>query len=238
MKPNHKSGLLWMALAVLVALSVVPQTSAQVTLNNPPTPANTPGNTATPAPTCAAGVGLGGTGAQGGIQCQTPVPATPQPASTPQTIGNTPTYGWAGPAPYGAVGTGAWPSANRAYFVPIDISWNGNVTKIKIEIIVASGNGDVGLYGPTGTKLASSGSTALAGTSAVQTFSIASTPVTPGQYFIGMAVDNGTAVVLNDTFTIQSTIRATQVNTSFPLPASFTPAGGASFMPILVVTTA
>jgi hypothetical protein len=82
--------LLAFGLAALLVSPASAQSGVFGQVTNPiPTPANTavptatavntPVNTPTPAPTCAAGVGLGGTGTQGGIQCQTPVAPTAFP---------------------------------------------------------------------------------------------------------------------------------------------------------------
>jgi hypothetical protein len=73
------------------------------------------------------------------------------------------------------------------------------MTKLSVFIGTASGNVDVGIYssdGTTLTRLVSSGSTAAAGASAVQTITVASAALVPSfSYYLAVAPDNATVTI-------------------------------------------
>jgi hypothetical protein len=90
----------------------------------------------------------------------------------------------------------AWPSANLAIFVPVDIFRPVTIVKMMVNNGSAvSGNIDVGIYTPNGARLVSAGSTAQAGTSAIQTFDITDTLLMPGWYYMAVALDNTTGTL-------------------------------------------
>jgi hypothetical protein len=108
-----------------------------------------------------------------------------------------------------------------------------SVTKLSVFIGTASGNVDVGIYssdGTTLTRLVSSGSTAAAGASAVQTITVASAALVPSfSYYLAVAPDN--AIVTIGRVAITSAISAlgkrVQAFTSgFPLPSTLTLSSG------------
>ena len=88
--------------------------------------------------------------------------------------------------------TGAWPSANRAYYWPFQVGVTVTAYQMAILVITQSGNLDVGIYDENANRLVSMGSTAV-GAAGIQTFDIANTVLTPGTYFAAMCVDNITA---------------------------------------------
>lgn len=100
---------------------------------------------------------------------------------------------FADPAP----ATTAWSQANQALFVPFSIPFTKTAKKMFLfNGSAVSGNVDVGIYNDAGTRLVSAGSTAQAGTSAIQEFDITDTAL-PGSQLLYMAVvlDNTTGAV-------------------------------------------
>lgn len=121
--------------------------------------------------------------------------------------------------------SGVWPAANRAIYVAVQLAfpvtvyqvgwWNGTAV---------SGNVDVGIYDETGARLVSTGSTAQAGTSTIQTVDIADTALVAGTYFLAMAMDNTTGQVMRVSAQtlIQQVSPVAQQATAFPLPTTST----------------
>jgi hypothetical protein len=120
-------------------------------------------------------------------------------------------------------------TANAAYFFRVRVAAPLTVTKISFMVGTASGNVDAGIYastdgGVTLTRLVSAGSTAAAGSSAIQSLTIATTTLVPGvDYWLAFAVDNATATIGKTT--VQNAIsnrfaRGNAKTSSFPLPSS------------------
>ena len=99
----------------------------------------------------------------------------------------------------------AWPSANRALFVPI---WLPAPFLLKSMFAVngttATGNIDLGVYGVDGSLIASKGSTAQSGTSTLQILSL-TTPIilSPGRYFMAISASSTSATFIGRTPTTQ-----------------------------------
>ena len=125
-----------------------------------------------------------------------------------------------------AAASTAWLTANRAFFYPF---WLAHaITVLKMFVFngaTAAGNIDVGIYTEDGRKLVSSGSTAQAGTSALQEFDITDTLLTPGRYYLAIAKDDttGTVFLFNSPGTrfVQGAGVLMQ-ETAFALPATAT----------------
>jgi hypothetical protein len=133
-------------------------------------------------------------------------------------------------AGFGAYGsgasTGAWPANNRAFFVPFSIWEPIAVTYMFIWNITASGNIDLGIYTIDGTRLASTGSTALSGNNTTQGVAL-SLELAPGRYYMGVACSTtGYTAAIQSTSLVELTrCRAggcVQMDTAFPLPATAT----------------
>lgn len=124
------------------------------------------------------------------------------------------------------VSTAAWPAANTAYFMPFTVEQPFTVTQIFTYTQTSSGNIDMGIYAEDGTRLTSTGSTAASGTNTVQAVDITDITLTPGRYYLAMAVDNTThsAYRWSNNFGLEFQ-RATgcfQMASAFPLPATAT----------------
>lgn len=134
----------------------------------------------------------------------------------------------------------AWPSANRAIFVPF-LVFNPLVA-VKMFIAngsTVSGNVDVGIYDTGGSRLVSSGSTAHAGTSATQVFDITDTTLNPGVYYFAVAMDNttGTIKALTSAVGICSACGVLSQSTAFALPSPATFAAAAdAYIPLVGLT--
>lgn len=91
----------------------------------------------------------------------------------------------------------AWPANDLAIYVPLTIQ--RTVTLIQAFVsngATVSGNFDVGLFGASGTKLVSTGSTAQAGVSTIQTVNTTDYIATPGRYYLGLSVSTTVATVI------------------------------------------
>lgn len=119
----------------------------------------------------------------------------------------------------------AWPTANKALYIPIRITHPCVALRMLVlNGATASGNMDVGIYDYAGTRLVSSGSTAQSGTSAFQDFDITDTLLGPGIFYLALALDNTTGTIGMHTV-FPRYLRAAGVQeqgTAFALPATAT----------------
>lgn len=91
---------------------------------------------------------------------------------------------------FGGVGAGV---ANKASIVPFTLEEASIIYQISwLNGPTVSGNVDAGIYDRYGKKIITTGSTAQAGTSALQFVDITDTPLIPGYYFMAIVIDNGT----------------------------------------------
>ena len=91
----------------------------------------------------------------------------------------------------------AWPAANRAIYIPFQISETMVFTRVHwYNGATAAGNVDVGIYSENGTRLGSTGAIAQGTINVVQTNVLtANTTCLPGRYFMAMLCSSGTATV-------------------------------------------
>jgi hypothetical protein len=96
---------------------------------------------------------------------------------------------------YGAVSGGtAWPTANLAIFIPVEIPYPYPLRYMAwLNGATVSGNADIGLYDSEGNRLVSSGSVAQASANAIQVQTLTTTLLKVGLYYMALAVDNTTA---------------------------------------------
>jgi len=80
----------------------------------------------------------------------------------------------------------AWPANNWAVYIPFIVSSPMIVQNMAIWWVTASGNVDVGVYDDQQHRMVSKGSTAASGTNAIQKFSLTSTTLKPGVYYMAM----------------------------------------------------
>lgn len=137
----------------------------------------------------------------------------------------------------------AWPVANKALFIPFYIHRPVTVRQVAWQNgTTVSGNVDVGVYDTSGSLLASLGSTAQTGTSSPQIGNIADTALTPGGYFMAMAVDNTTGLFFRCSSIPAQLMQAAgiqEATTSFPLPSTATFANpAAAYVPQVVLLLA
>jgi hypothetical protein len=120
----------------------------------------------------------------------------------------------------------AWPTSNLAIYIPVEIYEPVTIVKMSVNNGSAvSGNIDVGIYDAGGKRLVSKGSTAQAGTSAIQTFDITDTLLLPGLYYMAVALDNTTGTLAgwnSMTSPEQKMVGLYEQGTAFPLPATAT----------------
>lgn len=121
----------------------------------------------------------------------------------------------------------AWGTANLAIYVPIWLPFRYPVWNLFVyNFATVAGNLDVGIYNEDGVKYVSSGSTAQAGASGLQFFSITGGIVLdPGQYFLAMSTNSTTATyacAVNGTAPHLRYLGLLQQTTAFALPATAT----------------
>lgn len=93
----------------------------------------------------------------------------------------------------GSYGSGTWPSANLAIYIPVIVYQRVVITKLSVSNgSTASGNFDVGVYTAAGTLAVSKGSTAQTGTSTEQFVDVTDTQIGPGLYYLAAAMDGTT----------------------------------------------
>ena len=122
------------------------------------------------------------------------------------------------------------PTTNKAWFFPFVIGQT--ITAAKLFILngtAVAGNIDLGIYDSTFARLVSTGSTAQAGTSAIQSVDIADTVLTAGLYYLAYAGDTAAGQTF---FGVLSQIAAAAMvsagcfmqTSAFALPSTATPA--------------
>ncbi len=119
-------------------------------------------------------------------------------------------------------------TANLAAAVPFTLLAPFTLTRFFIPVVTQSGHLDLGIYDAAFSRLASTGSTLIAG-SGVQSIA-ASLTLQPGNYYMAVVVDNTTFRGAGLT-AIAITLRAMglfQMAAAFPLPTTFVPAAYAS----------
>lgn len=130
------------------------------------------------------------------------------------------------PVPWAGTTDSTWPSANLAVFMPMLIGEPTTLYALGVvNGTIVSGNMDVGVYDARGTRLASLGSTAQAGVSAVQAVSISALVLAPGRYFVAVAADSTTAKfsrTINLTAALIDLSGVAEMASAFPLPATAT----------------
>lgn len=87
------------------------------------------------------------------------------------------------------ISAAAWPSANRAIYVPVYVTEPMTVYQLALYNGAVAGEVDVGIYSYTGTgtaatRLASSGKVAMSGATQLQLFNITDQVLLPGIYFL------------------------------------------------------
>lgn len=131
----------------------------------------------------------------------------------------------------------AWPSANRAVYIPFMIGAPVTIAQMFIHNgATVSGNIDIGIFEESGRRLVNSGATAQSGTSVLQLFNIADTLLHPGRYYMAISIDNATATLLGHTIagTAQKAFGVLEQASAFSLPTLATFAASTqSFVPLV-----
>lgn len=127
----------------------------------------------------------------------------------------------------------AWPSANRAIFVPFRVPVPVTIDKLAMGTGTGTGgNYDQGIYDEFGNLVIATGSTARPGASQDSIVDIADTVLMPGLYYLAMALDGTNTVQhVSMNLTAQTKLMGMrQMDTAFPLPSTATFATHASVM--------
>lgn len=118
----------------------------------------------------------------------------------------------------------AWPTANKALYIPFGVTRPFTAYKFSAYVGTASGNIDVGIYDEGGTRLVSLGSTAAV--TGTPDWNITDTVLPRGLYYMALAVDNTTFTVragsLNNNTALVTALGMAEQTTAFALPATAT----------------
>jgi hypothetical protein len=134
----------------------------------------------------------------------------------------------------------AYPLANLALYIPFVVCQRVPVVRLfSNNGGGVSGNIDLGIYDHTGQRLVSTGSTAQAGVSAPQMFTVAVT-LGAGRYYLAVAMDNTTGTLRRYNLSALHWVGAgvAEQTSAFPLPATATFATMTrAYMPIIGLST-
>lgn len=137
------------------------------------------------------------------------------------------------------VASQAWPLANMAIYVPIEILYPVTVTRLLVNNgTTVAGNIDVGIFDVNGSRMVSMGSVIQSGTSASQLFDIPDTTLLPGMYYMGLALSNVTGTIsgFGGVFVDMAPMGFGQQASAFPLPATISPTTfSGTFAPIITM---
>jgi len=133
---------------------------------------------------------------------------------------------WAGyvrPPDSAGPGSGAWPTANKAFYQPIYIPESCTMTHFVYYGDGASGNVCMALYNSAGVRLVTTGSVAHVGGTSAHVIA-ANYSLDTGAYFIGCAMDNaaGSMFRYNASIQILRLAGCFQETSAFPLPTTAT----------------
>ena len=135
-------------------------------------------------------------------------------------------WGWTSGYVPTTASSGAWPTANKAIFLPFRIAYPSTVVKMFWinGSTVGTNHVDVGIYDSQGNQLVHSGSTLTSGASAVQSVDIADTLLQRGLYYMAMVID-GTTDTTNRAIPAAAACNAVglqEMTSAFTLPATAT----------------
>ena len=92
-----------------------------------------------------------------------------------------------------SITTLTWPTANRAFYVPLPVRSRVIVRQLWLASqSTGTGNVDIGIYNPWGTRLVSAGSTAKVASITEQVFNVTDTTIGPGLYYWALSCSNAT----------------------------------------------
>jgi hypothetical protein len=137
-----------------------------------------------------------------------------------------------------SVASGAWPSANRAIYIPVIFPFPCQVYSIAFAATNGTGNYDLGFIdGYTKGKIASSGSTAMTAAGAKTLTFTTDIRVDPGKvYYAALALSSASGTVTRSNSGLPSMISLGmgQEAAALPLPSTITPVTVASaYMPLI-----
>ena len=146
-----------------------------------------------------------------------------------------------GAVAYPAIASAAWPTANKALFIPFKLTRPITATQMFVyNGTTAQDNFDLGIYSVDGTRLVSAGATVQANASVIQVVNITDTLLGPGLFYMACAFEGTTSTVIRTTLTASKGKIAgiTEMANAYPLPAVATFATlTTSVLPIIGLTT-
>lgn len=142
-----------------------------------------------------------------------------------------------------ACASAPWPANNRALLIPFRVYQPETIVKLgSLNGATASGNIDMGIYDRAFTRLVSIGSTAQAGTTAIQEFDITDILLGTGQFYLAVAMSSTAGTLFRRALGQATELVAmgmTGMASAFPLPATVTPdvSQVTTYIPLVFATT-
>lgn len=120
----------------------------------------------------------------------------------------------------------AWPTANRALFVPFFFSATITVKRLWVVTGTTGGtnNRSMGIYDEAGDQIVVSSNTVAGTANQVQFFDTTDVTLSPGSYYVGLSQNGTTATIFRWPGVLEQT-RTTgivQMASAYPLPATAT----------------
>jgi hypothetical protein len=135
-----------------------------------------------------------------------------------------------------ATTSATWPAANRILYIPVVVEEGASIFQFwTYNGSTAAGSIDVGIFNSSLAKVISSGAVSQSGTSTLQLFDVADTPITPGLYYLGLSETDNTSTFLRSSanFVALAAEGVLQEGGSGTLPATATPvAPASSYLPL------
>jgi len=116
-----------------------------------------------------------------------------------------------------------WAVANTAVYIPFVVYQSFMVVKLSVwNGTVVAGNFDLGVYDDQKNRLVSSGSTAQAGTSVIQTVDVTDVLLLPGQYYMACVANgiSGRYFKYTSVASVQGSWGVLSQTSAFPLPTT------------------
>lgn len=131
------------------------------------------------------------------------------------------------------IAAAAWPAIGLVIYVPFSVPEPVLVTKLWWGVGAAAGNLDCGLYQEDGTLIVSTGTTAAAGSAAVQSVDITDTLLARGAYYMALVADTTTTLTIERSAPaagiLQSYGLLEQASVTLPLATNASPATFAKY---------
>lgn len=129
--------------------------------------------------------------------------------------------GYAMSAATSAAGSGAWPTADKAFYQPFYFPASFTIAALCIANTSTAGTCSLALYNSSGTRLVTTGSFSLPGSAKVTSVAV-SYVVTRGTYYVGCSMNGGGSLRMTPGIPMLRLAGAAVQTSAHPLPATAT----------------